>query len=147
MGKVIGVIIVVLAIVGLVWLVKSNKNNGENAQTATTEQGSVAGVNTSSTLNSENNSDIVLFYGTTCPHCKKVEDFLKANDVMAKLPYQNLEVYNSKANQGTMVEKQNQCKDLSEDDKGGVPFLYTPDKCIVGDQPIIDWFSQKIGIK
>ena len=90
---------------------------------------------------------IIFFYGSTCPHCKNVEKFFADNKVTTKIKFDQKEVYNSKTNSNLMTEKQNLCKNLSEDDKGGVPFLYTPNTCIVGDQPIIDYFKGLLNIK
>jgi len=58
---------------------------------------------------------------------------------------QHLET-SDKTNASLFLEKQNACKGLADDDKGGVPFLYTPEKCIIGDTPIIDYFKEKLGM-
>lgn len=97
-------------------------------------------------IDASNAKDIgaIFFYGSTCPHCKNVEKYFNENKVQEKIKIDMREVYGSKENAQLMTEKQNLCKDLSEDDKGGVPFLYTPEKCVVGDQPIIDFFNDQI---
>lgn len=91
-------------------------------------------------------TEAIFFYGSTCPHCKTVEEFFTDYQMDKRVTFERKEVYNDKKNAQLMTEKQNLCKDLSEDDKGGVPFLYTPNKCVVGDKPIIDYFKNLTGI-
>jgi len=114
----------------------SNSNSAqENTNTATTATRDVI---------STPNADIIIFWGATCPHCKKVNDYIIANNIDKVVPLQHLEVYNDKANLQLMQQKLDQCKNLSADDKGGVPFLYSSETCIVGDQPIIDYLKGKV---
>jgi hypothetical protein len=42
--------------------------------------------------------DYILFYGNGCPHCKKVEDFMKANKVTQRLDIVQKEVFFNKTN-------------------------------------------------
>ena len=39
--------------------------------------------------------DMILFYGDTCPHCKKVSEYIDNNNVRAKFKFQELEVFNN----------------------------------------------------
>ena len=142
------IIIVILALgIGAGIYFAKKKTNNVNSNTNTTNEntnGQVSGA-TSDTREviSTPNADIILFYGATCPHCKKVNDFIIANDIDKVVQLQHLEVYNNKSNLELMKQKLDLCKNLSDSDKGGVPFLYTPDTCIVGDQPIIDYLKAK----
>ena len=45
-----------------------------------------------------------------------------------------------------MTTDQDKCTNLSENDKGGVPFLYSAEKnqCIVGDSPIINYLTESV---
>jgi len=141
--KIFAIIVIFIAIAGLGIYFAAKSTSDKTAKEASNESGTVAG---ETTIDTSNAKDIgaIFFYGSTCPHCKKVEEYFKTNKVEEKIKVDQREVYGSKDNQALMQAKQALCKDLSDADKGGVPFLYTPDKCIVGDQPIIDFFDTEI---
>lgn len=124
-----------------------NTNQNANNKVADNSNGSVAGTSSDKNeITSTPNAEIIIFYGSTCPHCKKVDQFIVENKIDKIVPLQHLEVYSNRQNASLMQEKLNACKDLSDDDKGGVPFMYTPDKCVVGDTPIIDYLKEKAGV-
>lgn len=92
------------------------------------------------------NSDLILFYGSTCPHCKIVEEFISKNQIDQKLKISQLEVYDNRSNSNifnNMVK--DICPDQSSPNGLPVPFLINPkDKqCIVGDTPITDYLTEK----
>jgi hypothetical protein len=127
------------------------QSGGKTEQTADSGGGEVAGTTNSDTSQDSSQlaskTEIMFFYGSTCPHCKKVEEFIANNNIEKKLNIKKYEVYSNNDNANLMTEKQKLCKNLSEDDKGGVPFVYTSDKCLVGDTPIIDFLKQEAGIQ
>lgn len=87
-------------------------------------------------------SAMVLFYGETCPHCKIVEQYINENNVRAKIKFQELEVYNNKANAALMVEKAKLCG--IEATRGlGVPFFFDGKNCLRGDVEIVNFFKTK----
>ena len=86
-------------------------------------------------------NEMILFYGYTCPHCKKVSEYIEANNVRAKFNFQELEVYNNKANAQLMTKKAVGCG-LDTSQGLGVPFFYTGTNCLVGDQDIINFFQK-----
>jgi len=43
-------------------------------------------------------SQIIFFYGSGCPHCAKVEEFIKENKVKEKISFVEKEVYFNKEN-------------------------------------------------
>lgn len=91
------------------------------------------------------NSQILLFYSETCPHCLKVEDYIKQNNIAEKIKIDQKEVGDKfEANNNLMLEKQKECG-INQNEIGSIPFLWAPDKCLLGDQPIIDFLGQKIG--
>lgn len=92
---------------------------------------------------SQNQTRMILFYGDTCPHCKIVSDYIEANGIKDKLSFQELEVYHDQANVALMTRKAKQCG-LDTSQGIGVPFFFDGQKCLVGDQPIIDYFKSKI---
>jgi len=91
------------------------------------------------------NPDLVFYWGEGCPHCQKVEDYIKANNINQKLKITSKEVYQNQDNQKDLANTVSQyCPDLNQDGIG-VPLAFDPSskKCIQGDQPIIDFLSQK----
>jgi len=90
----------------------------------------------------QQSSQIILFYGDGCPHCALVEEYVNQNGVEAKAPFVKKEVYYNKQNASELAEKAAACG--MPTDSIGVPFLWDGTKCLVGDQPIIDFFKAKI---
>ena len=95
----------------------------------------------------KNSNDIILYYGSTCPHCLIVENYLKQNDVenklkAAKINFQQKEVFNDKVAAAEMGAKAVKCK--LDTSSIGVPFLWDGTTCLIGDQTIINYFQQKI---
>lgn len=81
-------------------------------------------------------SGIVFYYGSTCPHCKLVEEFMKNNSIESKISIIQKEVFQNKTNADEMVNIQNLCK-LPQEDIGAVPLLYLNNTCYLGDKDII----------
>ena len=125
---------------------KSTKNDSPTNQTAQSTTPETKTIEQPSLPDTPLVTEAIFFYGSTCPHCKKVEQFFSDYQMNKRVKFEQKEVYSDKNNAQLMTEKQALCKGLSEDDKGGVPFLYAPNKCLVGDQPIIDYFKQLAGI-
>ena len=91
-------------------------------------------------------SDLVLFYGSTCPHCKVVEEFISQNQIDQKLTISQLEVYENKSNAkifSDMIKKV--CPDQLNPQGLSVPFFIDQkeNKCLIGDTTIIDYLSEK----
>ncbi|MBP8016446.1 cytochrome c biogenesis protein [Candidatus Gracilibacteria bacterium] len=82
--------------------------------------------------------DMILFYGNGCPHCAKVEDYIKSNNL--NLNIEQKEVYQNKNNANEfnkICDKEN----ISLMDRG-VPFLYSKGQCFIGDKQIISYLSE-----
>lgn len=97
--------------------------------------------------NSALQNDLVLFYGSTCPHCKVVEEFIKTNKIDEKLKIGQLEVYENKDNAKTMASiVQKVCPDQLTEQGIAVPFLVDTknNQCIVGDTPINDYLTNQV---
>ena len=90
-------------------------------------------------------SKIILFYGENCPFCAKVDEFVQDNKIEEKISFEKKEVYNNKDNAAELLEKAAKCG-LAQDEIG-VPFLWDGSKCFVGDEDIINFFKQKVGIQ
>lgn len=86
-------------------------------------------------------SEMILFYGDTCPHCKKVEEYIAANNIKTKFKFQELEVYNNQTNAQLLGEKARQCG-LNTNQGVDVPFFFDGQKCLLGDQDIINYFQK-----
>jgi len=97
---------------------------------------------------------ILLFFGADCPHCKLVEDFIKANSIDQKVVFDNLEVpFNGKTSQqlqdnaALAIQLAKGCK-LNVINGISIPFLYDgKGQCILGDEPVINFFKNAAGIK
>lgn len=87
-------------------------------------------------------SGVVLFYGTNCPHCQRVEEFIKENKIDEKIFFVRKEVFNNEKNASELIEKAQTCGFSSANI--GVPFLWTGSQCLVGDEDIINFFSRQI---
>jgi len=90
-------------------------------------------------------SQIILFYGISCPHCAIVEDYIKNNNIKERLSFEEKEVYYNRKNADDLVAKEKICGIPT--DYIRVPFLWDGLKCYVGDQDIINFLNQKINEK
>lgn len=135
----LAIIIAAFLIIFLLVSKDSKKNGSDN-----TVAGNTKGASTENQAAVEN-SDIILFTGKGCPHCEKVEEFLKEKDIASKINFQIKEVWYDKDNAATMQEKAVACN--IPQDQLGVPFLYSQNdsKCLIGDPDIIDFFKEKTG--
>lgn len=88
------------------------------------------------------NSLIILFYGEECPHCKIVEQYIAENNVKDKIIFSELEVNHNAANANLMIEKQKVCK-IAKENIGAVPFLWTTEKCYLGQDEIMQFFKKQ----
>lgn len=81
------------------------------------------------------------FWGNTCPHCKNVAEFIENWALKDKIKITKLEVYENQANAKLLGTRAVICK--VPKDQIPVPFLVTSSgKCIIGDQPIIEYFKK-----
>lgn len=85
---------------------------------------------------------IVLYYGIGCPHCAKVEAFLKENKVEDKMEFTRKEVYQDQKNAYAMGQHAGKCG--MPKDNIAVPFLWTGSKCLIGDVEIIAFFQSAL---
>ena len=82
----------------------------------------------------------ILFYGDTCPHCEKVEEYINSHNLESKVPFRRLEVFNNQANASLLGKKASTCG--MKADTVGVPFLYDGSKCYMGDEEVMSFFKQ-----
>lgn len=91
-------------------------------------------------------SSIILFFSNECSHCKIVEKYILDNKIKDNVSFSEREVGSDSANANLMMEKQKSCNWESEKN-GKVPFLWTAEKCYLGQDEIIQFFKDKINVK
>lgn len=85
---------------------------------------------------------LILYWGQGCPHCEKVEKFLIDNKVDEKVQITRKEVYYQKGNAREMAKYAKRCG--LPTDNIAVPFLWTGQTCLIGDQDIIAFFQKQL---
>lgn len=90
-----------------------------------------------------NDTTNILFYGDGCPHCLIVDKYITDNNIEQKVVFVRKEVFNNQDNAKVLAQKAKICN-IPTDNGVGVPFFWVADSktCILGDQPIIDYFSK-----
>jgi glutaredoxin len=98
--------------------------------------------NETTTTENQSSDQIILFYGDGCPHCAIVEDYINKNKIQEKIPLIQKEVYYNQNNAKDLKAKAKICG--LPTDSIGVPFLWDGEKCLIGNQDIINFFKQKL---
>jgi glutaredoxin len=80
------------------------------------------------------------YYSLVCPHCKIVEEYMAENNITDKIKIVSKEVSESKDNAEELLLRAGKCGYKMEE--VGVPMIWKDGVCIMGDQPIIDYFKQ-----
>lgn len=92
----------------------------------------------------DSQADLILFWGEGCPHCEVVKKDIKDKNLESKIKISYKEVYYNKTNQIQLEATVKKCPEIDSSKGIGVPLGFTKDqKCLYGDQPIIDWLSTK----
>ena len=87
----------------------------------------------------DNLSKNYLFYGNGCAHCAKVSKYFQENGTMEKydIGEKNISGNTKYASEFTKI-----CEDNGFPlDERGIPMLYFEGQCLMGDQPIINFFE------
>ncbi len=84
-------------------------------------------------------SNIILFTGETCPHCKDVENFIYDNDILDILDLSIKEVYYDSKNALLFEQRFAQC--ALQPRIYGVPLLWHNQNCILGPLEIINYLN------
>ncbi len=90
-------------------------------------------------------SDVVLYFGQECPHCKDVDKFIVDNQIEQKVIFAEREVWHNVDNQAEMDEKIMEC--ALDKNKVGVPFLFIRGKCYIGVADVEKQFKKEAGIQ
>lgn len=88
--------------------------------------------------------DVYFFYGQGCPHCANVEEYFEENGLIQKYDIQYKEIYFNSENALFFNQVMDEFRiPLAQ---RGVPTLVIGEKFIVGDQPIIAYFTSEADI-
>ncbi|MEF3691792.1 MAG: hypothetical protein V3574_01905 [Candidatus Moraniibacteriota bacterium] len=87
----------------------------------------------------------IYYYGSTCPHCKTVLDYLDKNDIYTKMEFIKKEVGSSRENSKELTEAALKCG--LNPAEIGVPFVFDSGKCYMGGPDVQDFFALKSGLK
>ena len=92
---------------------------------------------------SDAESDLILYWGKGCPHCENVKNYIRENKLDDKLKISYREVYYDNGNQTKLEETTKLCPEIDTTQGIGVPLSFDPKekKCILGDQPAIEWLK------
>ncbi len=90
------------------------------------------------------NADYIYFYGKTCSHCIKVNEYFVENDIMNKYSIEKREVWNNTEN--AKIFKTNIERLWLVPEETGVPFVIRKkdDKYFIWDVDIIKLFDSNI---
>lgn len=86
---------------------------------------------------------IVMFYGTTCPHCKVVEKYISDNGLGSRLNISLKEIYEHEGNKTELIAVGAKCG-LGNDI--GIPLIYAGGRCYVGEDDCMAVLKTKAGI-
>ncbi|MFA6250195.1 MAG: hypothetical protein WC686_01670 [Candidatus Shapirobacteria bacterium] len=93
--------------------------------------------------------ELLIYWGEGCSHCENVKDFISKNNLQDKICLVYKEVFSNQANAREMAENVKNCPEIDSSAAIGVPlgFDTNSSKCFYGDQPIIDFLSQKFSLR
>lgn len=93
----------------------------------------------------DDQAELTLFWGQGCPHCEKVKQYIKSNNLESKVKIAYKEVYYNKTNQQILEAAVKKCPEIDTSQGIGVPLAVVKanNQCLYGDQPIIDWLGKK----
>lgn len=139
------VIIITGGIYGIVRL-KSNDNGAENNNTNTAQANENANdpATTREKIKTTADSNTVIYVGDGCPHCAKIEEYVKNNQIDEKISLDLKEVWYNKDNANELNKTADVCK-IPQNDLG-VPLLLDQanSKCYVGEVEITNFLSSKV---
>lgn len=95
------------------------------------------------TPNISENENIILFYGSECPHCRIVEKYIDENKISEKINFSQAEVFHNDNNREVFLEKYKICG-ITDKDELGVPMLFADGKCYIGQDKVIEYFQKSV---
>ena len=96
----------------------------------------------------DDQADLILYWGNGCPHCEAVKKYIRDNKLDAKVKISYREVYYDTANQAKLEATVKLCPEVDTSQGIGVPLAFDPKnkKCILGDEPTIEWLKNKTNV-
>jgi len=93
----------------------------------------------------DSEANLILFWGQGCPHCEKVKEYIKQNNLDSKVKIAYKEVYYDQNNQKLLESTVQKCPEIDSSRGIGVPLAFDTqnNKCLYGDAPIIEWLGSK----
>ncbi|MFA6088335.1 MAG: hypothetical protein WC755_00595 [Candidatus Woesearchaeota archaeon] len=97
-------------------------------------------VKLSTNFNTNSSSEIILYYGDTCSHCKLVEKYIQVNNIDSKIDITKKEIFNNNDNALEFNLALNSCN-IKEEEQG-VPAVIYQGKCYVGDTDVLAFLDK-----
>ncbi|MFA6007148.1 MAG: glutaredoxin domain-containing protein [Candidatus Shapirobacteria bacterium] len=93
----------------------------------------------------DSEAQLILYWGTGCPHCEKVKEYIKEKNLDSKIKIVYKEVFNDQNNQKQLEATVQKCPEIDATKGIGVPLAFDTqnNKCLYGDTTIIDWLNAK----
>lgn len=85
--------------------------------------------------------EALIFYSSSCPHCKTVAEYLNQNADNIKIPVRSLKIDDSKTDGDNIKLALAKVKECEVGENWGIPLMYHDGGCLMGDQPIIEYLS------
>ncbi|MDD5463857.1 MAG: hypothetical protein PHP62_01810 [Candidatus Moranbacteria bacterium] len=102
-------------------------------------------LNVPSSQSNDEQVDIVYYFGQECSHCKKIEQFIKDNQIDQRVIFAKKEVWHNSVNNDELQVRVRECS--LDPEKVGVPFLFARGKCYIGEIDVENFFKKEAGIE
>jgi cytochrome c biogenesis protein CcdA/glutaredoxin len=93
-------------------------------------------------IHAQQGACLYFFYGDGCPHCARVEPFVKQLEEKYGLEVHRFEIYNNRSN-ALLLNTYFDAYNVSKNERG-VPAIFIANKYIVGDKPILQNLENEI---
>jgi len=110
-----------------------------------TEQGIAPQTQEKSVGNTSDNANesIVYYYGTECPHCQRVQEFLDSNNVTDTVRYAQKEIWHDTQNNDELTSRAKSVCGL-DPSQIGVPLVIADSQCFTGETDVMNFFKAKL---
>ena len=95
--------------------------------------------------NGDVQADIIYYFGQGCSHCDNVEKFLADKKISEKVLFASKEVWQNRNNESEMESRAQECG--LDPTKVGVPFVFSREKCYVGETEVENFFKKEAGVQ
>lgn len=90
-------------------------------------------------------SQITYYYGSDCPHCLRVLQFIEDNKIAEKVTFTKKEVSYDISNGQEFLQVVKKCG--IQPSEAGVPLVFAEGKCFMGEPEVIGFFKEKAGLE